>query len=229
MIKLFFIFTAVSAFDCLQYVRLIEEEYDVIPKDERDMYVPKLCSTTSLCHASPVLSSFDGYAFDVEQCYKSRMFNLDTNIFELVRANVTAYIQARERRVDAAARYDALNYETKDAMVSIIDICRLRDSYLREFKYSKPPILTGDIALLLEHNRRTYDVNSNYQLTNIRDILNITSAHVSSAKKWQTRLGDAYDELKAALANVATKKKTFESVVVQIKKNVVDSLLKIMN
>jgi len=229
MIKLFFIFTAVSAFDCLQYARLAEEEYDVISKDEREMYIPKLCSTTSLCHASPVLSSFDGYAFDVEQCYKSRMFNLDTNIFELVRANVTAYIQARERREDAAARYDALNYETKDAMVAIIDICRLRDSYLREFQYSKPPILTGDIALLLEHNRRIYDVNSEHQLANMQDILNTTSVHVSSTKNWQTRLDDAYDELTGALADLEEKEQVFEAVVVQIKKNVVDSLLKLMN
>jgi hypothetical protein len=157
------------------------------------------------------------------------MFNMDMNIFTAIRQNVTEYFDVRQERLIKVARYDALNYEAKDAMVAIIDISRLRDSYLREFQYSKSPILTGDIALLLEHNRRLYDVNSQHQIFNLRDIINTTLTHVSSAIDWQRRLDAAYADLKEVLERLDEKESEFNIVSTMIKKSVVLSLLKIMS
>lgn len=230
MIKfLLFLLVTVDAFDCMQYARTVAEQNDYITKEEREMYLPKLCSTTSLCHANPVLSSFDAFQFDIIQCYKSRMFNLDIELFDVIRSNVTAYVDVRQERRKKAARYDALNYEAKDAMVAIIDVCRLRDSYLREFQYSKPPILTGDIALLLEHNRRLYDVNSEHQILNIHDIANTTAVQLSVARDWQRRLEEAYNALRDVLERLDEREADFSAVSLLIKKNVVLSLLKLMS
>jgi|TARA_B110000091_G_C13639091_1_gene400410 hypothetical protein len=229
--NVFFIFlvVAVAGFDCMEYARSISESTYMISKEEREMYLPNLCSTTSLCHSNPVLSSFDAFKHDVVRCYKTRMFNMDMNIFTAIRQNVTEYFDVRQERLIKVARYDALNYEAKDAMVAIIDISRLRDSYLREFQYSKSPILTGDIALLLEHNRRLYDVNSQHQIFNLRDIINTTLTHVSSAIDWQRRLDAAYADLKEVLERLDEKESEFNIVSTMIKKSVVLSLLKIMS
>ena len=229
MIWFVLLLMSVTAFDCMEYARSVHDNNDMISREEREIYLPTLCSATALCHANPVLSSFEAFQFDIVQCYKSRMFNLDMSLFAAIRPNVTEYIDVRQQRREKAARYDALNYEAKDAMVAIIDICRLRDSYLREFQYSKPPILTGDIALLLEHNGHLFDVNSKHQLLNIHDIANTTLLQLNTAKEWQLRLEAAYTALKEVLALLEEKQGEFSLVSTLIKKNVVMSLLKLTN
>lgn len=224
---IFLLFVTTNAFECISYARTFSEHNTVISKKDREMYLPMLCTTTSLCHASPILSSYEAFANDIIHCYQSRNYNFDTSILETVRPNVTKYIAAKELRWRSAMSYDALNYEAKDAMLAIIDVVRLRDSYLREFQYSSPPILTGDVALLLEHNRRTYDINSENQNNNIQTIITTSLTQVETAQKWQTSIEEAYLSLSQAISVLEESKLELDDVFIMIKKNVIESMLRI--
>lgn len=224
---IFLLFVTTNAFECISYARTFSEHNTVISKKDREMYLPMLCTTTSLCHASPILSSYEAFANDIIHCYQSRNYNFDTSILETVRPNVTKYIAAKELRWRSAMSYDALNYEAKDAMAAIIDVVRIRDSYLREFQYSKPPILTGDVALLLEHNRRRYDINSEHQNTNIQTITTTSLTQLETAQKWQTQLEEAYLSLMQAMSVLEESKLELDDVFIMIKKNVIESMLRI--
>ena len=191
------------------------------------MYLPMLCSVTSLCHASPILSSYEAFANDIIHCYQSRNYNFDISILETVRSNVTKYIAAKESRWRSAMSYDALNYEAKDTMLAIIDVVRMRDSHLREFQYSGPPILTGDVTLLLEHNRRTYDINSEHQNNNIQTIITTSLTQSETAQKWRETIEEAYLSLSRAISVLEESKLELDNVFIMIKKNVIESMLRI--
>lgn len=227
MIFLFLLLSPVFAFDCIQYGREYSEHHTVISKEDREQYFPTLCATTSLCHASPVLTSFEAYSDDVIRCYQSRTYNFDVDILETLRDNITSYIVAKEQRWQRAMTYDAVNYQAKDAMTNIIDVVRIRDSYLREFQYTKPFLLSGDIALLLSNNRRTYSADSEHLNGNIDTIVNTTALHIATATDWLEQLESHYFGLNEAIDKLLRKEKEMKEVAILIKKNVIESLLKI--
>lgn len=227
MIFLFLLLSPVFAFDCIQYGREYSEHHTVISKEDREQYLPTLCATTSLCHASPVLTSFEAYSDDVIRCYQSRTYNFDIDILETLRENITSYIVAKEQRWQRAMTYDAVNYQAKDAMTNIIDVVRIRDSYLREFQYTKPFLLSGDIALLLSNNRRTYSADSEHLNGNIDTIVNTTALHIDTATDWLEQLESHYFGLNEAIDKLLRKEKEMKEVAILIKKNVIESLLKV--
>lgn len=227
MIILFLLLSGGAAFDCIEYGREYSEHHTVISKEDREQYLPTLCATTSLCHASPVLTSFDAWSDDIIRCYQSRTYNFDLDILETLRPNVTNYIAAKEQRWKMAMTYDAANYQAKDAMTNIIDVVRIRDSYLREFQYTKPFLLSGDIALLLSNNRRTYSADSEHLNGNIETIVNTTSVHIATATGWLNQLETHYFGLNEAIDTLLLREKEMKKVAILIKKNVIESLLKL--
>ena len=227
MFIIFILLTSAAAFDCIEYAREYSEHHTVISKEDREQFLPTLCATTSLCHASPVLTSFDAWSDDVLRCYQSRTYNFDIDLLETLRPNVTSYIIAKEQRWKRAMAYDAVNYQAKDAMTNIIGVVRIRDSYLREFQYTKPFLLSGDIALLLSNTRRMYSADSEHLNGNIETIVNTTSVHIATATDWLNQLETHYLGLNQAIDELLRKEKEMKEVAILIKKNVVESLLKV--
>jgi len=227
MIFIFLLIAPAYAFDCIRYASEYAEHHTVIAKEDREQYLPTLCATTSLCHASPVLMSFQAYSDDVIHCYQSRSYNFDIRLLDHLHVNVTAYIHAKEQRWRHAMTYDAINLQAKDAMTNIIDVVRIRDSYLREFQYSRPFLLSGDIALLLSNNRRTYSTDSAYLNENIQRMVNTTEAQIATASDWLHQLEAQYMALNEAIAELMRREKEMKAVAVVIKKNVIESLLKV--
>tara|TARA_B100001063_G_C16666034_1_gene503645 strand:- start:168 stop:596 length:429 start_codon:yes stop_codon:yes gene_type:complete len=138
---------------------------------------------------------------------------------------VTTYIEAKARRRERAMAYDAVNYQAKDTMANIIDVVRIRETYLREFRYTKPFLLSGDTALLLANNRQTYAVNAEHLRGKIDSILNTTSTQIVTATYWLHTLEARYTDLEDASVNLVSREQDMMQVAMLIQKNVIESML----
>ena len=91
----------VSGWNCPEYVQNYPEGPNVIPKKDRANYITKVCLAISICHAKPIVYSVEAYINDITQCYMSRNYNFDQNIFEYDRETLETYINARANKIKA--------------------------------------------------------------------------------------------------------------------------------
>lgn len=217
----------VDGFDCYSYAMSLPETEDSIDLKNREIYLTKLCSATTSCHDTPVFKSFEAYADDVISCYSAQMFNFDTGLFDVYQSNITNYINAINTKRENAQHYDLMNIRARDEMNGILDTVRLRDSYLREFRYSQSKNLFGDIELQLEHKCHRFILDAQNQLEAASSFSFLTFSQLNTMKEMSVQVLEAiriYEESELALTKGET---IFNHFVEIIQRNIVESLIAI--
>lgn len=222
---LFCYFNIGQSFDCYSYVMSIPETDETMDMSIRSVYLTKLCSAISGCHDTPVLNNFEEYVGDVVQCYSSQMFNFDTTMFENYKENVTDYLDAQVERRESSQEYDLLNIRARDEMNAVLDTVRLRDSYLREFRYSSSKTIFGDIELQLEHKCHRFSINAQNQLDTATSFSSLTQTQLNDMRILEDNLYEAITRYTQADANLERAEVVFNSFVEKVQQNVVDSLI----
>lgn len=213
--------------NCYEYALGYPETDATIPLAQRRQYLSKLCGTVKACHAHPQLYSYDIYVDDVIRCYEMRLYNFDKTIFERYRSGIGGYITARQMLEQSNLNYDVLNLKGRDTMESIVNSVRLRDAYLREFRYTALPPLTGDVFLLLSNSRSTFIVESRRQQNALETMVFSTVEQLSEAQLIKTKLDSAYALILNHTVDEAAKRLEFEEAEIKIQENVIGSLLEI--
>jgi hypothetical protein len=219
--------TTVDGWSCYDYALTYPETATTIQVDQRSQYLLRLCGTIKACHAHPQLYSYDIYVKDVSRCYDMRMYNFDKTIFEKYRDQISGYIEARELLAVANLNYDVLNLKARDMIESIVNVVRLRDAYLREFRYSTLPPLTGDVFLLLTQSRATFMVESERQQIALETMVGSAVEQLQEARSMATDLALAYAKILNYTTLEAERSIVFEDVEIKIQENVIGSLLEI--
>ena len=225
MLKFILFVTSAFAFDCELYIGNVPDGPNMISKEERSTFINKLCSATSVCHSTPVLNSFDAYVEDVESCYRSQMFNFNHDILTMYKKNITDLLEARSNKEKTAQLYDILNIQSRDKLKDIVETVRLRDSYIREFRYSSSKTIFGDIELQLVHRCARFSANVRNQLDTSNSLFSQTSLQLKDVQVLYQKLKSAIEKYKTAEYNLARAIVVFDNLVLLLQKNVVDSLL----
>lgn len=227
MFRFLLLFFVAVAFDCNSYVENIPDGEDTISKDERSVFITKLCSATSSCHNTPVLNSFNDYVEDVDSCYSSQLFNFDRTIFTKYKKNVTDLLDAEANKKIIAQLYDMQNIQARDKLNAVIDTVRLRDSYIREFRYSSAKTTFGDIELQLVHRCTRFSANVRNQLDTSRSFSSLSHVQLKDVQDLHLQLKETTEKYKAAEQNLALATIGFANFVETLQKNVVDSLIRV--
>jgi len=226
VIFLIILFTqTILAWDCREYVRNFPEGKGIIPKNDRHHYITKVCLAISMCHAKPILYSVEAYSDDIIQCYKTRNFNFDINIFEYNNDVIESYIQARVEKSSANSAYDSVNLHAKDTISNILDIVRLREAYLREYQYTQSRDFSGDILMLLRHDQRSFSSNSNRQMSYIKTYIDTSREQLEKIEKIEKDVQIAYEQIINASNTLDSKQVEFNDFQQRIQENVIESLL----
>jgi hypothetical protein len=194
---------------------------------ERTVYMSKLCSSTTGCHDTPILETFEQYKSDVLQCYSSQMFNFDHTIFDVYEKNVTDFIKARKDKARYSELYDLLNIRARDEMNAVLDTVRLRDGYLKKFRYSQAKTVFGDISLHLKHKCNKYEIDSENQLDSAGSFLSLSGLQLMDMQTLSNDLVEASIKYKNAEKEYDRAEKVFREFVVKVQENVIDSLITI--
>lgn len=211
--------------NCPEYVQNYPEGNNIIPKKDRSNYITKVCLAISICHAKPIVYSVEAYVNDITQCYMTRNYNFDQNIFEYDKETLETYINARAEKIKANNAYDSANLRAKDGISGIMDIIRLREAYLREYQYSQSRDFTGDILMLLHHDQRSFSINSKRQLTYLMTYINTSREQFEKIKELEEDIQIAYERVTNTSNTLETKEDEFNELQQRIKENVIESLL----
>jgi hypothetical protein len=201
------------------------EGNNIIPKKDRSNYITKVCLAISICHAKPIVYSVEAYVNDITQCYMTRNYNFDQNIFEYDKETLETYINSRAEKIKANNAYDSANLRAKDGISGIMDIIRLREAYLREYQYSQSRDFTGDILMLLHHDQRSFSINSKRQLTYLMTYINTSREQFEKIKELEEDIQIAYERVTNTSNTLETKEDEFNELQQRIKENVIESLL----
>ena len=211
--------------NCPEYVQNYPEGNNIIPKKDRSNYITKVCLAISICHAKPIVYSVEAYVNDITQCFMTRNYNFDQNIFEYDKETLETYINSRAEKIKANNAYDSANLRAKDGISGIMDIIRLREAYLREYQYSQSRDFTGDILMLLHHDQRSFSINSKRQLTYLMTYINTSREHFEKIKELEEDIQIAYERVTNSSKVLETKEDEFNELQQRIKENVIESLL----
>lgn len=211
--------------NCPEYVQNYPEGKNIIPKKDRSNYITKVCLAISICHAKPIVYSVEAYVNDITQCYMTRNYNFDQNIFEYDKETLETYINSRAEKIKANNAYDSANLRAKDGISGIMDIIRLREAYLREYQYSQYRDFTGDILMLLHHDQRSFSINSKRQLTYLLTYINTSREQFEKIKELEEDIQIAYERVTNTSNTLETKEDEFNELQQRIKENVIESLL----
>jgi len=211
--------------NCPEYVQNYPEGNNIIPKKDRSNYITKVCLAISICHAKPIVYSVEAYVNDITQCYMTRNYNFDQNIFEYDKETLETYINSRAEKIKANNAYDSANLRAKDGISGIMDIIRLREAYLREYQYSQSRDFTGDILMLLHHDQRSFSINSKRQLTYLMTYINTSREQFEKIKELEEDIQIAYERVTNTSNTLETKEDEFNELQQRIKENVIESLL----
>jgi len=215
----------VYGWNCPEYVQNYPEGNNIIPKKDRSNYITKVCLAISICHAKPIVYSVEAYVNDITQCYMTRNYNFDQNIFEYDKETLETYINSRAEKIKANNAYDSANLRAKDGISGIMDIIRLREAYLREYQYSQSRDFTGDILMLLHHDQRSFSINSKRQLTYLMTYINTSREQFEKIKELEEDIQIAYERVTNTSNTLETKEDEFNELQQRIKENVIESLL----
>jgi len=191
----------------------------------RSVYLTKLCSAISGCHDTPVLNNFEEYVEDVVECYSSQMFNFDTTIFDSYKKNVTDYLDAQVKLRQSSQEYDLMNIRARDEMNAVLDTVRLRDSYLREFRYSSSKSIFGDIELQLEHKCHRFSINAKNQLDTAASFSSLSQTQLNDMRLLEDQLYTAVTRYTQADKELERAEVVFNNFVEKVQQNVADSLI----
>jgi len=215
----------VYGWNCPEYVQNYPEGKNIIPQQDRSNYITKVCLAISICHAKPIVYSVEAYVNDITQCYMTRNYNFDQNIFEYDKETLETYINARTEKIKANNAYDSANLRAKDGISGIMDIIRLREAYLREYQYSQSRDFTGDILMLLHHDQRSFSINSKRQLIYIMTYINTSREQFKKIKELEEDVQISYERVTNISNTLETKEDEFNELQQRIKENVIESLL----
>ena len=214
-----------SGFECYTYTKSIPNALGTMSKEIRPLYLSKLCSTISACHATPLLNNYEEYKSDVIHCYRSALFNFNTNIFEFYKLNITRYIEFGHKLKRITHDYDAWSVYARDNIIAVLDTIRLRDSYLREFRYTRAKTIFGDINLQLQQKCRRFSIDAHNQLETTNSYSLLIEAQLNETTGLNQKLSDLDIRYNNANVGLEMAEIEFEKIVEIIQKNVVDSLL----
>ena len=229
MLLLMLLITRSFALDwnCYNYAVSYPESVDTVALSQRELYLPRLCSTIATCHSHPQLSSFRAYVHDISTCYKTHSYNFDHSLFESNRASIDGYINAHKTVPRLTFKYDLFNLRARDLIESIVKTVRLRNAYLREFRYQNIPSLSGDVALLLNHSRLTFLSDSFHQEEVIRQMSSLISNQLSLALNISGKTSAILKRIEISEQHEEELKMEFEKFEMEIRKNVIGSLLEL--
>jgi len=217
------------SWECINYALTYPDTEKTIPLEERSQYLPKVCGAVHTCHAHPQLFSYDIYVNDVTRCYELRMFNFDRRIFEDYRTNIMNYVSLIKEKTASELEYDVLNLKANDAIQALVNVVRLRDAYLREFRYSSGSSLIGDVLLLLKSWRQTFTLESLKQRSSVETMRLNTDDNILSVRALIDELGISSARMFNVSNSLQLASVAFEDVVIAIQKNVVGSLIELEN
>ena len=227
LLILLIIIVQCTSWDCINYALTYPETKTTIPLEERSQYLPKVCGAVHTCHAHPQLFSYDIYVNDVTRCYELRMFNFDRRIFEDYRGNIMNYVSLIKEKTASELEYDVLNLKAKDAIQALVNVVRLRDAYLREFRYSSGSSLIGDVLMLLKSWRQTFTLESLKQRSSVETMRLNTDDNIISVRALIDELGISSSRMFNVSNNLQLASVAFEDLVIAIQKNVVGSLIEL--
>ena len=224
-----FLLTIQSCFgwNCPEYVRNYPENQYTISKEERESYTQKVCLAIAICHANPIIYSVRAYRNDITECYINRKFNFDQTLFDDNEELLESYVQAHVNKTEAEQVYDTLNMRAKDMVSNILDTVRLREAYLREYQYTQSRDFTGDILMLLRHDKNSFLANSQRQLAYIQTYIDTSAKQLETIQEIEIKIKDSYERVLQTMANLDKEEKLFDVFQQQIKENVIQSLLSI--
>jgi hypothetical protein len=157
------------------------------------------------------------------------MFNFDSDIFMIYEKNVTDYLDAISNKQECSQTYDLLNIKARDKMNAVLDTVRLRDSYLREFKYTQSKSIFGDIELQLEHKCHRFSLDASNQLDTAASFSSLTQSQLNDMRALAQALQEAIEKYEASEIALVQGEQVFNEFVERVQKNVVESLISIGN
>lgn len=220
---------SVSSWDCFNYALSYPDSSTTIHIEQREQYLTKLCDAIHTCHSNPQLISYDLYIKDVLRCYDLRVYNFDKNILDIHRPIISQYICSMRDKSLAEIHYDTLDLKVKDMMTSIINVIRIRDSYLREFQYPTMGAVIGDVLFLLKSTKQTFALSSSKQHMAIKSMCTTTRRQIESAHQLQQELYDVQQQIQNLTMAIFLQRTDFDDFVVTLQENVVASFLEIEN
>lgn len=218
----------VSSFDCELYLNEYKpDDPTLLPLEDRSAYAGRLCDTLRVCHANPLLDSFEMYVRDIENCYGDRGFIYNQSAVD--RHSIESYIDVLHALSAAQLRYDTESLLCKDDMSSIVDSVRLRSGYLREFQYSRAPHVSGDVLLLLKSERAMFESNVGHQINDLSRMSSVVSLQLSHITSLLGSLQGVRNLISELETNLTLSRVIFAESVEKIQQNVVSSFIELSN